>query len=222
MEYISVHQVLDDLFDNPLLQDLSPERAINYTQEFIRIVGMPEEFEEKIVHVEIRHHRGKLPCDLHEILGVRNRLGAYRYTTDTFHSAHHPTPTDLTYKKQGRIIITSTKEIDVEVCYNAVKVDEDGFPMVPDNASFIKALELYIKLQCYTTLFELGKVTPAAFQNVQQEYAWYVGQAQTQMLDFNSNRMQSMSGMLNQLIPRKNEFRGSFAHAGRKEYYKAH
>ena len=35
-KYISIRQVLDNLMDNPLLQDLSLERAVNYAVRFIQ------------------------------------------------------------------------------------------------------------------------------------------------------------------------------------------
>ena len=34
--YISIKVVLDNLLDNPLLQDLTLERVVNYTVDFIR------------------------------------------------------------------------------------------------------------------------------------------------------------------------------------------
>lgn len=46
-KYISIRQVLDNLMDNPLLQDLSLERAVNYAVRFIQKVGMPSIFLEK-------------------------------------------------------------------------------------------------------------------------------------------------------------------------------
>ena len=60
---------------------------------------------------------------------------------------------DLTYKVQGNIIFTSIKNGTIEIAYNSFKVDSEGYPMIPDNSSFIEALELYIKKQYFDIIF---------------------------------------------------------------------
>ena len=67
-KYISIRQVLDNLLDNPLMQDLSLERAVNYAVRFIQKVGMPSIFLEKTEEIEIEDYRGKLPCDFYEMI----------------------------------------------------------------------------------------------------------------------------------------------------------
>ena len=54
--YISIREVLDNILDHPMLKDVSFERAVNYTVHFMRIVGCPRMFEEKIALVEIKNN----------------------------------------------------------------------------------------------------------------------------------------------------------------------
>lgn len=157
VKYISIRQILDDLLEHPLLQDLSFERAVNYAVHFIQIVGVPNEFEEKAALVNIENYRGCLPCDYYDMIQVRTyKEGEYcpkvfRYASDNFHYSSKKEPNgnsdtgDLTYKLQNNAIYTSLKEGVIEVAYHAIKVDDEGYPMIPENSSFIQALELYIK-----------------------------------------------------------------------------
>ena len=46
--YTNIRVILDKLLRNPLLQDLNLETAIDYTVDFMRIVGTPAIFENKI------------------------------------------------------------------------------------------------------------------------------------------------------------------------------
>jgi len=71
------------------------------------------------------------------------------------------------YKLQGNCIFTSIKEGTIEIAYRAIAVDEEGYPLIPDNAAFIRALELYIKKQTFTILFDLQKINANVYQNVQ-------------------------------------------------------
>lgn len=227
VNYISIRQVLSDLLDHPLLQDLSLERAVNYAIHFIQIVGVPNEFEEKTALIDIKDYRGCLPCDYYDMIQVRTyKEGKYcprvfRYTTDSFHHSLKKEDSDtwdLTYKLQNSIIYTSIKEGTIEIAYHAIKVDKEGYPMIPENSSFIQALELYIKKKVFTILFDQGKINNAVLQNTQQEYAWAVGQAQRDLTMPTIDQMESISNMWTQLLQRNNEHSKGMKSLGRREY----
>lgn len=229
--YISIREIIDNLLDHPMLQDLTLERAVNYAIHFIRIVGVPNEFEEKTALIDIENYRGCLPCDFYDMIQVRTYKEGehvprvFRYATDSFHispkkdSEHkYLKDWDLTYKIQNNIIFTSKKEGKIEIAYHAIKVDSEGYPLIPENSSFIQALELYIKKKVFTILFDQGKISPAVLQNTQQEYAWYVGQAQRDLTMPTIDQMESISNMWTQLLQRSNEHSKGMKPLGRREY----
>jgi len=43
-------------------------------------------------------------------------------------------------------------------------VDEEGYPMIPDNSSFTRAIQAYIKKEWFTILFDEAKISQQAFQ----------------------------------------------------------
>lgn len=226
-KYISLKEILDNLLDHPMLREVSFERAVNYTQSFMRIVGCPKIFEEKTAIVEIEDYRGVLPCDFNEIIQVRthntcdDNYKVFRYSTDNFHMSENKQDSfDLTYKIQGNIIFTSMKEGTIEIAYNAFAIDSEGYPLIPDNSAFIRALELYIKKQCFTVLFDLGQINQAVYQNVRQEYAWAVGQAQSDLIRPTIDQMQAITNSLNTLIWRTTEHNNGFVNNGSAEKIK--
>lgn len=225
--YISLKQVLDDVLDHPLLKDVTFERAVNHTVHFIRIVGMPRAFNEKTALVEIKDYRGELPCDFDSIIQVRTHKdcnhdhAVFRSSTDDFHMSEDKHGSyDLTYKLQGEYIYTSIREGVIEIAYEALAVDSEGYPMIPDNSSFINALELYIKKKYFTTLFDLGKISQAVYTNVCQEYAWAVGQAQSDLVRPTIDQMQSITNSFNTLISRTSEHKTGFINHGSAEKIK--
>lgn len=225
--YISLKQILDNLLDHPMLREVSFERAVNHTINFMRILGCPKMFEEKTAIIEIEDYRGVLPCDFNEIIQVRthntcdNNYKVFRYSTDNFHMSDNKQDSfDLTYKIQGNVIFTSMKEGTIEIAYNAFVVDSDGYPMVPDNSVFIRALELYIKKQCFTVLFDLGQINQAVYHNVCQEYAWAVGAAQSDLIRPTIDQMQAITNSLNTLIWRTTEHNNGFVNNGSAEKIK--
>lgn len=228
VNFVNIRTILDRLMRHPLLTDLSLEAVIQYCIDFIGAMGLPNIYIEKIEDIEIRDYRGMLPCDLISINQVRtSRDGiCMRSMTDNFNA--NPINNgrlsrgENTFKTQGRIIYTSFKDGDIQISYKAIPVDEEGLPMLPDNPIFLKALELYIKKEWFTILFDLGKIQPAVLNNTQQEYAFKAGQCNSEFTIPSPSEMESISGILNQMVPRVNEFRKGFKDLGNKEFLKLH
>lgn len=219
--YISIKEVLDNLLDNPLLQDLTLERVVNYTVDFIRKVGMPKAYIDKVAKLEVDEYRALLPCDFHKMIQVRTDNQVFRSSTDSFHMSDDKRESyDLTYKIQGQVIYTSMKEGSIEIAYQAIPVDCDGYPMIADNSSFREALELYITKKRYKVLFDTGKIKSDVYSSTCQDYAFAVGQAQTSLIMPSIDEMESITNLWNTLIPRVTEHRMGFINNGSKETLK--
>lgn len=221
--YVSLKTVLDKVMIHPLLVDLSFETAVLYTLEFLRIVGVPRIFEDRFKTLEVKNYRAVLPCDLLDIIQVKEHCSAYalRATTDTFYQDDRgPAPYEYTFKVQGDILYTNMKEGALDIAYKAIVTDEEGYPMIPDDSTFIRALEQYIKKQWFTILFDMGRIQPAVLQNAQQEYAFYVAQAQNKLVMPTLSEIESLSNMWTSLLHKTNEFKTGFKTTGAKELLK--
>ena len=211
--YISIKYILDKIMQHPLMQDISLEQVVDMSVSFMRIVGMPRMFTEKVVRITVDKYRALLPCDYYQTIQVRIPGGhALVYSTDSFHMGNRGNSS--TYKIQGNIIYTSIESSELELAYLAISTDEDGYPLLPDNSSFTRALELYIKKQWFTILFDLGKITPAVLQNTQQEYAWAVGDCMTEFNRLSIDEMEAFSNSWRTMIMRNNQHASGFANNG--------
>lgn len=225
MEYIDIQEVMDNVMMHPMLEDVTQDRILKYAIEFLKIVGIPNSFEEKVETIKVENYRASLPCDFYDMIQVKDTKTqiCYRYTTDSFHLEHHkPDGPEYTYKIQGNIIYTSFKDRDITISYRAMKVNEDGFPMIYGEPAYVRALELYIKLQCFTILFDMGKLPLPVLQNLQQEYAWAVGQAQSSLVIPSFDRMESIANMWTTLVQRTTEHSRGFKSLGQKEFIRRH
>ena len=215
-QYINIKVILDRILRHPLMQDLSLETAVDYTIDFMRIVGMPRMFTEKVVRIPIDKYRALLPCDYYQTIQVRIPGGhALVYSTDSFHMSNKGNSS--TYKIQGNIIYTSIESGELELAYLAISTDADGYPLLPDNSSFTRALELYIKKQWFTILFDLGKITSAVLQNTQQEYAWAVGDCQSEFNRMSIDQMEAFSNSWRTMILRDHQHSSGFIGDGSRQ-----
>lgn len=219
-QYLNIKNILDKLLRHPLLQDLSLETAVDYSVDFMRIVGVPRMFTEKVVEIETNAYRAKLPCDYYQIIQVRPVGGAaLTYSTDSFFTGGKSAYSN-TYKIQGNIIYTSLENSKLELSYLAIETDDDGYPLLPDNSSFTRALQAYIKKEWFTVLFDLGKITPAVLQNTQQEYAWAVGDCQSEFNRLSIDQMEALSNSWRTLILRDSQHSSGFANNGNRQLLK--
>lgn len=218
-EYINIREVLSRVLRHPMLKSVDLEQAIQYTIDFISIVGMPTFYSDKVEVIDINKYRGVLPCDLVSIIQVRDdkTKQCLRSANDTFITSNKPTPSnEFTFNTQGRIIFTSFEKGKIEVSYKSIPVDKDGLPLLLDNSNFLKALELYIKKQVFTILFDLGKIQGPIIQNVQQEYAWAVAQCEKEFIMPNYSEMESILRDWTSLLD-FNKFDNSYTNLGDRQ-----
>ena len=223
----SIKVIFDKIMRHPLLQDLSIETIVDYSIDFMRIVGVPSMFEEKVEKAEVINYRASLPCDYYQMIQIRaldpnyNILGAFRYSSDSFHMSNtKPEYADYSYKVQGNIIYLSVPNGLIEIAYQAIPIDLDGYPLIPDNSSFTRALEAYIKKQHFTILFDLGKIGNGPLAQVQQDYAWAVGDCQSEFNRLTIDKAESFYNSWRTLIIRSSEHRTGFLHNGTQEKLK--
>lgn len=70
-KFTNIRLILEKLRRNPMLRKLPLETIVDYTEDFMRIVGCPCEFLEKTCVVKIDKYKGILPDDFHEVIQVR-------------------------------------------------------------------------------------------------------------------------------------------------------
>ena len=224
-QLISIHDFMDELYIHPLMREIPLETVVRYTVNFMRIVGVPNMFDNRVTRLDIHDYRSCLPEDFYDIVSLR-RCGTrnahdnatYRYATDTFHfSSHKDGVEGLTYKIQGGVIYTSTKDDPVELSYLAIPVDQYGYPMIPDNSSFTRALKAFIKKEWFTILMDLGKLHPSVLSNAQQDYAWAVGDCESEFNRLSLDKAESFYNTWQNLVVRANEHMKGFINTGRKE-----
>lgn len=252
IQYTNIRRVLDDITDHPLLRDVTLEQVIRHTIRFISLHGYPQLYQDKINIVDIKDFRGLLPCDLISIIQVcdiganvclramtetftpglshkpdmrnqpKNLLNNTKFPVGTYIPPIPEYREEPSFKTQGRIIFTSFPEGRVEIAYKAIPVDEDGFPLLIDNETYLNALEAYIKVKVFTVKFDTGKIQAGVLSNAQTEYAWASHLLQSEMTTPSMAEMESMTRYLNTLIKPVKQFDNGFKDLGNREYLRRH
>lgn len=234
VRYIKIQEVLSRALRHPAMKDVNLEQAVQYAIDFIHIFGLPEMYEDREVEIDIENHRGQLPCDLISINQVKDLCthSCLRSMTDTFFPTNYQRgkktagyigyADELTFKVQNHIIFTSFENGKIKVNYKAIPVDENGFPVIPDNPTYLKTLELYIKVEVFTILFDEKKISRDILQNAQQQYAWRAGQLTSEYNIPSESEMESICRSWTTLIQRTTDFDNGWKNMSDREYLRYH
>lgn len=217
---ITIKAIMDKLHRNPLLTDITLETVVDHCVDFMRIVGTPRLFQDRLVELTVSEYKTALPIDWYETIQVRYGEEVFRYSSDTFHFNRNDTnnipTTEITFVVQGGYIHTSIESGTIELSYRAIETDTMGYPVLPDNSNFTRALEAYVKQQYFTILFDLGKIQGAVYSNAQQQYAWAVGALETDMQRLDLSKAETFFNSYSTLLVRKNQFQRGFKGNGDK------
>ena len=220
--YVNIRELLARVTKHSMLKTIDLEEAIRYVVDFISIVGCPTFYLDKEVDITIEDYRGLMPCDLVSIVQVKDKNTGFclHSMTDSFTPKESTFNKELTFKTQGNVILTSFRTGEITISYKALPVDETGIPLLIDNANFLKALELYIKKEKFSDLYDEGKIREGVMIKAERDYAWAVAQCEKEFIMPSISELQSITNLLNTLIPRMTEFDSGFRNLGNREYLK--
>lgn len=222
----NIRRIMDRVTRHPMLADIPFETVIEHTVDFLSLMGTPALYEEKTAIIDIDDWQGDLPNDFVEMIQVRlacHPFGVFRYSGHSFHMSDKK-PGDmlagLTYKTQGMTIFTSCRHVKIEIAYRAVMVDEEGYPLLPDNTSFLRGLENYIKVKWFEIKYEMGELPQDVMARAEKEYCWSAGDAQNEFSRLDLDKAQTLFNSFKTLLPRNSEHWRAFFTNGSKEIWK--
>jgi len=191
--YISIDVIANKIFKNPLLKDVNFEDIIDHTLSVIKIAKVPGIYHEESCFKDIDNHMTTLPKNALNIRTVDYCYGKNLIpmvmSTDSL-SNHiqkinsnnninnlHNGYSQKTYSINNNIIKTSFPNGTIFITFDTIRVDENDIPMIPDSEALLRAIEAYIKVQVYSVLADLQKVSERALNRAEQDYLWYIGKA---------------------------------------------
>lgn len=232
-KYVSIKSILYDITRYPFVEGIQPEDIALYLTNLLSLVGSPYVYEKKFSDLEICNNKAKLPCDLIRIDGTRYRLDCtcdflpLSYASDIYHSNLHsndcPDKTcesEYSYSINNGYIYTSFSEGFIQIAYQGIVTDEDGFPMIPDNVKFKEALKYYILLQYAEPAYFRKEVPRDIYNDIKQNYAWYIGAANNSFNMPSMDQMQSLTNGLVRLFQGMDHHSEGWKNFNKKEYFK--
>lgn len=227
MNYKSLGDIMWTITKNPLMSGITIEDAAESAMRLLKTLKLPLSTVTDVVEKEIIEHKVRLPDTLIKVNAIRNLDSGMNlvYSSDPFHNSENTERLNHcgrpdTYVLQECNVITSAESGRVEISYERLAVDEDGFPMIPDDASMENAIRYHVMYEHLEGMWTVGKITDKVFQHIAQQRDWYVGQAAAASKLFNIDHAVAMANSINRLIINNNTHYQNYKDFGNPEVRK--
>jgi hypothetical protein len=236
MNYVSVEAVIEEVYmTEGYAQELDWGDAIAWTGKALGLLGAPALYVDKVTgnslltpNVTIADYRGLLPIDFVELLsgGVRDSTSkmVYEEATDAFFKAPNIT-TETPKHKTGRYvyqikdgyIYTEEKTATLELAYKAFKIDDKGFPMIPDIERVKECIRSFITFRTDHRLWRRNELSDKIYAESVVEKDWYMGSAQNVLKIMSPERREIWTRHWTRLMPVLTSHDYSNAYLGNRE-----
>ena len=217
-KFKSIKSILAGLYrDLGTNTEINEQDVVEWVAEGLSLIGSYAQNEEIGVVLDVTNHRVQLPCNflfLKDInyngkpLSWSNKSAANNYNCPE--CAIVTCCTDYNFYIQDGYINTSLESGKLCITYLGIPVDEEGFPLVPDDVYFDKALKAYVTYMFDKIQFRKGQLPDAVFKYSEREWLFYVGSARGSANMPNLAKLDQLQKIWVRLIPKPHEYSSNF------------
>lgn len=231
--YTSIDSILYEISRFPFVEGIDKEDIATFLVDFLRIVGTPIAFADKVVTLEVKGNRAKIPSDLIYLNGIRfgksgneESFVPMLYASNIYHSsiACKDSTDNLTcnsstieYILNNQYIQTSEKEGRIQLAYQTIYTDENNMPMIPDDVKIKMALKYFILWQYTEPAFYRNDVPNNVYNDIKQQYFWYMGAAKNSLNMPSPDQMKTIENGLIRLIKSSTQHETHWKNFSKKE-----
>ena len=124
---------------------------------------------------------------------------------------------DYIYTIRGGWIKTNQSTGYLLMSYQAIPIDLEGYPLIPDNESYIEAIYWYIVMKLYYPKWVQGQIRDAVYYEAKRSYNYYCKQAYGNAMMPDKGQLESIKNAWIRLYPNLDEFTTAFSNLGQQE-----
>lgn len=124
---------------------------------------------------------------------------------------------DYTYVINNSYIKTNQQDGYIMLSYQAVPVDINGYPMIPDMPSFFEAIYWYITMKLMYPKWAAGQVRDAVYYDAKRSWNFYRKQAYAEALMPDRDELETIKNTWVRLVPNINEHSTFYNSMGQQE-----
>jgi len=236
--YVSLKTVLSTLYRNlGVNTEINEIDVVEWAAEALSMVGAYSQYQEVSVCTDLSKGKAKLPVGFQKLVDVTYKDRQLYWATNTNAKNYQcdncqvPVCTvndqqGLTFYLNDNYIITNITDDTVgsedstkSLCmvYLSLLLDEDGWPMIPDNIYYSKAITSYITERLDLQEWRKGKLPDKVYQKSEQDWLFYVNSARGAANMPGVAQMENLKNITGRFMPLRNDYSKAFRNIRKKE-----
>lgn len=225
-KFKSVKSIINKLYrDLGVNVELNEINIIEWCAEAMSMIGAYSQYQNIATKWTVDNYRFKLPCDFVYLVDIsyggkpmsyQNKKLINNYLCPDCNTIPNCCTSDTFYIENG-FINTTFQDGELCVVYQAVMLDGEGFPMIPDNVYFDKALAAYCTYMLDRIEFRKGKIAEKVYKDSERDWYFYVNSARGAANMPSLHELENLKRLWVRLIPLQNEHNNHYSNINNPE-----
>lgn len=236
---ISVKNIIAKAYnDLDITEEFDIGLLIEWSAEALGKINVYSQLESKYECIDICNYKAEIPCDLvylNEVgykgyqldkafansINQRDSNKHFYYTPTSvnqykieniafFLGQTYTFPNNDSFIMENGWFKTSFKEGTLDIKYDAMPLDEEGYPLVPDHESFRDALFWYIAYKYFYRKAIKEDKFRWFYQDAEQKYRYYVGQAGAEGMMPDEFTLENIKRNYLRMVPKINDYKNFY------------
>jgi hypothetical protein len=241
-KYISTNSIIESLARDADYDNVSIGDLLEWIWEVISYMNIPMYYTEATTTIEIDNYRGRLPFNFYKETQIRDTYSEVPYikTTNIFY--HIPDKDSINDVQAHINVDGGTEELstsnlssnkriiqrefnirdgwiyvefetgDLEMAYKAYPLDESGFPLIPEDAKFMRAIKTFLIKNLDYKAWRKGIIPKDIYQDSEQNYYYAVAAAQSHSNMPDLATLETIRRFSSLMVSDPNQYAKSFKH----------
>lgn len=223
--YVTYKSILARLYSElGSLTEIQEDDCIEWIADALSMIDTFSQYIQINTILEMDEGKAKLPLNFYKLVDITHNNKVLMWSSNSFIKDYAcdncliPQPCNgcgmHSFYINGGFLITDIKTTSPnnKIClsYIGVPVDEEGYPLIPDDIYFFKACVAYIIHRIDYREWRKGNITKAIFDKSESEWLFYVSAARGSANLPDIAKLENLKNIIVRLIPKQNDYFNSF------------
>jgi hypothetical protein len=235
--FVSVYTIIAKVLSDLDLQETNHRLVdmINYAAEAVEHIGairtlhFKKTGEDGLDHIRVKDYYVKLPKDLFKLATVlyspstkqptdKSMWFQCRVSSDSLGASHDKLTHDPVYVMRSGALNLNKRDGWVKLAYYAFPTDCNGYPLIPDTATYQEAVYWYIATKLLYPQWLKGQVRDAVYAEAKANWVLFRNNAYAESMMPTQDELISLGNQWIKLVPDPNSYMTQYSGEGQQEH----
>lgn len=233
--YVSINTIVSKIYrDLDINSEVNFISIVEWAAEALAMIGAYSQYMETSTCLTMANGKARLPLGFEKLVSISYKNTPLTWATNTNKVNYQCSECQIpvcsnenqhTFYLNDSFAITNISKTDTDdgqepnlcMVYLGVKVDEDGYPMIPDDIYYSQAVSSYIISKLDYQDWRKGKISDKVQAKSEHDWLFYVNSARGSANMPNAAQLENLKNIVSRLMPLRNEYKKGFKNISNPE-----